>query len=487
MKLFGGTGRRERDNRYAPEIKRRNEDELILTPPEVMSPAPEKEEEPEPGPESGFDYSAAVEAAAEEIFWHDAGDDETVDLREVIDEFQSEKPEGAWKFPAMLRGLSPARKIIIACLAAVIVISGAVAAYNIWSSPPEVSTGGPTTPDVPRTSSNGTTTGPGSSGNASDDDDDPSDLRRKGCYTFLIVGIDAVGNNTDTIIIGMMDTVSRAVDFISIPRDTLVNVSWGTKRVNTIYPAAVNNGKDPIKSIKDGIRDLIGFEPDSYALIDLTAFEKLIDAIGGVTYNVPIDMYYEAPDQDLHIAIPKGEHLLDGEESLKVVRFRSGYQNGDIGRIDTQHDFMMTAAKQLLTFGNIPNLPKFIEIYQQYVITDLTASNLAFYAEEFLKTDRENIRFHTLPGEYNGSIKGGSYVFADLEEWLKMINEYINPWKVEITEANLNMLTRQNGSFYSTTGVIAGGEDSFVDYAAYIASLEEENQIGGADGPADTN
>ena len=69
----------------------------------------------------------------------------------------------------------------------------------------------------------------------------------------------------------------------------------------------------------------------------------------------------------------------------------------------------------------------------------------------------------TLEGNYNGSIKGGSYVFIDIPAWLEMVNTYINPYYDEITEANVNLLTKDaNGNFYSTTGIIEGGADSFL-------------------------
>ena len=247
----------------------------------------------------------------------------------------------------------------------VVLIVAAFAAFRIWSQPPATNQNGPSTPnvDVDTTPAPTPTTDLSASPSPTvEPTDDPNDPRKPGCYTFLIVGLDQVGNNTDTIMVGMMDTKNHTLDVISIPRDTLANVSWGTKRINTIYAAAVNTGKDGVQALKDGVRDMLGFEVDSYAVVDLTAFVELVDAIGGVDYDVPVDMYYDAPDQGLHIAIPAGPTHLNGEEALKVVRFRAGYANADLGRIETQQDFLSTVAKQMLTLGNIPNLPEFIRI-----------------------------------------------------------------------------------------------------------------------------
>ena len=170
--------------------------------------------------------------------------------------------------------------------------------------------------------------------------------------------------------VATFDIVNHTIDVVSIPRDTLVNVSWGTKKVNTIYSATGLDG------LLDGISDLLGYKINCYAIVDLEAFVQLIDCIGGVDYDVPVDMYYNAPDQNLSIAIPAGPTHLDGEEALKVVRFRSGYASADIGRIETQQDFLKTVAEQLLQIGNITKINEFAKIFEEYVDTNLSLGNI---------------------------------------------------------------------------------------------------------------
>ncbi|MFR3290684.1 MAG: LCP family protein [Lachnospiraceae bacterium] len=207
-------------------------------------------------------------------------------------------------------------------------------------------------------------------------------------YTFPVVGLDKAGYNTDTMMVGRIDTKNHEINVVSIPRDTMVNVSWSVKKVNTLYAADINSGGNGIDGLMDGLKDILGFQIDCYAVVDLNAFVQLVDAIGGVDYNVPIDMNYYDPTQDLYISIPAGEQHLDGEEALKVVRFRSGYATADIGRIGTQQDFLMSVASQMLTLGNIPNLPTFIDIFVNNVDTNLSAENLAFFARQFLMCKR---------------------------------------------------------------------------------------------------
>ena len=273
---------------------------------------------------------------------------------------------------------------IVICVILVLIF-GAVAAYMIWEKPPERQGGGLVDPTAPSVSPDGDV-GVSPSVQPTEDPDAgaPASLNEN-MYTFLVVGLDKVGYNTDTMMIGRMDTKTHEINVVSIPRDTMVNVSWSVKKVNTLYAAGINSGGNGIDRLMDGLKDILGFQIDCYAVVDLNAFVQLVDAIGGVDYNVPVDMNYYDPSQDLYISIPAGEQHLDGEEALKVVRFRSGYATADIGRIGTQQDFLKSVASQMLTLGNIPNLPTFIDIFVNNVDTNLSAENIAFFARQFLQ------------------------------------------------------------------------------------------------------
>ena len=363
---------------------------------------------------------------------------------------------------------------VVVCVVLILVF-GAVAWYIAWEKPPERPGGGLVDPTYESTNpqdggSPDATAEPTVSPAEDPNAGAPASLNEN-MYTFLVVGLDQVSNSTDTMMVGRIDTENHTIDVVSLPRDTLVNVSWSVKKINTLYSADINTGGNGIDGLLDGLKDILGFQIDCYAVVDLTAFVELVDAIGGVDYNVPVNMNYYDPTQDLYINIPAGEQHLDGEEALKVVRFRSGYASADIGRIGTQQDFLKSVASQMLTLGNIPNLPTFIDIFEEYVVTNMSASNLAFFARQFLLCKSEDINFHTLPGNYGDSIKGLSYVSINISEWLEMVNTYLNPYDQDVTEANVNILTHSSSTgFYSTTGYVAGGVDSFYDNTAAFSS-----------------
>lgn len=367
----------------------------------------------------------------------------------------------------------------VAVLAMALVIG-----YSLWEQAPDIRTDGPLSLSDENREALGDAEAPviqlpvsgqqqEDSGESPEDDSTagqemPENVRNTDCYTFVLAAYDQIGASTDTILVGKMDIKEGTLNVVSIPRDTLVNVSWGVKKVNTVM---VYEDNDPERFINE-LSGILGFKVDCYAFVDIKAVEKLVDAIGGVYYEVPRNMDYDDPTQDLHIHIPAGYQWLGGEEAVQVLRYRvgndnTGYANGDLGRIGTQHDFLMSIASQMLTVGNIPNLSKALEIFEEYVTTDLSVNNLAFFVREFLKLKPENVSFGMVPGE-GIAIRSGSYYEIDVVAWTEMINARLNPFTVEIGLHNLDILdyNPQNGAVQSTTGEIIPYE-SFYDFSTY--------------------
>lgn len=318
--------------------------------------------------------------------------------------------------------------------------------------------------------------------NGGDDEPTPTatvEGRKPGVYTVLVAGVDVVSNNTDTIMIGKLDTVNHTLDVVSIPRDTLTNLKHEVKKANSAYHyAAYYSGVksssyydcDPIAKMREElIQSFLGFDVDGYILVNMEAAEKVVDTIGGVQFDVPPGMDYDDPTQDLHIHIAAGQQKLSGEQFVQLMRFRSGYAGGDIQRIDMQHELLMAVASQMLSLKNIPNLTEVISIVTGNMKTNLSTEDMLFYAKEFMKLNKDGIKFMTMPGNTNGSIFGASYVFCDIDAWLDMVNEHLNPWETEVTSKNVDIVTYKDGSFYSTTGELKGGVSSFLNYSSSSA------------------
>ncbi len=148
----------------------------------------------------------------------------------------------------------------------------------------------------------------------------------------------------------MFDTVEGKLNIVSLPRDMLVNVNLNIKKINQPYAAAKNNGEDAAKALLDTVADVLGYSVDLYAFINIEAAAEIVDAIGGVYFDIPFDMDWDAPDQDFYIHIKAGPQTLNGENFVNAMRFRMSndgshtYAGGDIERIQFQQQLLMALA-----------------------------------------------------------------------------------------------------------------------------------------------
>ncbi len=273
--------------------------------------------------------------------------------------------------------------------------------------------------------------------------------RTDGVYTVLLVGNDDGHGNTDTIMVGRIDTVRHRMDFVSIPRDTIINTDWEIRKLNSVYWGAVNNGEEGITALKRHIKKLIGFDIDCYAVLDLDAFVEAVDTLGGIYFDVPESVFYEDYWQGLYLDLDAGYQLLDGYQSMCLCRYRSGYESGDLGRIELQHKFLKAAADQFITLGNIPNAGKVTQLLSESTDTNMSASNIAYFIRQALMCSSDNINFHTAPTT-SAYVHDYSYAFIDLYDWINMVNECLNPFKAQVGEGDLDIVYLMGGSVYCT-------------------------------------
>ena len=261
--------------------------------------------------------------------------------------------------------------------------------------------------------------------------------RRKGCSTILLAGTDQEGYRTDTMMLLSVDRENGKLSLVSIPRDTLVFCEYSVPKINSAYGWA-GGGESGMKELMQRVTEIIGFEPDGYVLIDLAGFEKLIDCMGGVEFNVPMDMQYSDPTQGLQIDLKAGEQKLNGDEAMQLVRFRSGYAMADLDRVSVQRAFVSAALSQWLTPGKLVRLPGALKTLSQYTDSNLTAENYLWLAEAAAVCDMTDIRTQTLPGTAT-NLGGGSYYVLDAAGVAETVNACCNPYEQGIAVSDLSI------------------------------------------------
>lgn len=288
-------------------------------------------------------------------------------------------------------------------------------------------------------------------------------------WTVLILGRDTGGGgNTDTMLLASYDVTNQKATVMSIPRDTMVNIPYDIKRINAVYNY-YGQGEKGIQHLYKEISQLVGFEPDYQVIVEWEAVGKIVDAMGGVYFDVPRDMNYDDPYQDLHIHQAKGYRLLTGDDAMQVLRYRydtgkkRGYADGDIGRIATQQGLLKAMVRQLLQLKNIGKVQELAKVFQECVETDLSFQNILWFAKSAylggLKV--EDVNFVTMPGNYTASAYsrtyGGpqSYVTPYPNELLKLVNEELSPFKEVFTLRDLDIMSvNADGSLSSSTGYV---------------------------------
>ena len=265
-------------------------------------------------------------------------------------------------------------------------------------------------------------------------------VQRDYCYNILVSGLDDDNGGSDTNILVRFDVPNKRIDLVSLPRDTLLHNEYRNNKLNYAY------AKGGTELLMSQIENLLGVPVNFYVTVNLKGFIALVDQIDGVDFDIPINMDYDDPYQDLHIHFTKGKRHLDGQEAMEVVRFRhnndgSGYGTEDIGRIGTQQAFLKAVAKQLLQLSNVKNIPAMVDIFCTYVKTDLTAGNLVWLGNEALNIGMENIHFATLPGDGSGYYKKQSVYVLDAQATCDLVNEALNPYNEPLTLEDMDILT----------------------------------------------
>ena len=318
--------------------------------------------------------------------------------------------------------------------------------------------------------------------------------KSKDFYTVLVLGRDTGGGgNTDTMLLASYDVTNQKATVMSIPRDTMVNVPWDVKRINSVYNY-YGGGEKGIKALYKEISQLVGFEPDYQVIVEWDAVGAIVEAMGGVYYDVPRNMNYDDPYQDLHIHQTKGYRKLSGSDVMQVLRYRHdtdihyGYPDGDLGRIKTQQSLLKAMIEQLLQLKNVTKIGEFARAVKNNVTSDLTFEEMLWFGSQAVMGGLkvEDVNFVTMPNTalyvYSRAYPRWpqNYVFPKAQELLDIVNNKLSPFVEKFTMSDLDIMSlNSDGSLSSSTGHV---EDSKAAVAPPVVVDRYTGKIVGGNG-----
>lgn len=249
-------------------------------------------------------------------------------------------------------------------------------------------------------------------------------MKESNRINMLVVGLE--GPRSDTIMLASYDRKTKEANLISIPRDTYYPREGYYKysdvqKINAIYGME----EDGIKALVKAVEDLTGIPIDNYVTVDYKGVKSAVNAIGGVEFDVPFHMRYSDPydTPPLEINIPAGRQIINGDKALQLLRFRKtnypgyhGYANGDLGRVQTQQEFIKAAVKKSMSL----KLPSVISAVYPYIETDLTLTNMLGLGKDAIGFSTDNLETMTLPGT-DKMLGGLSFYLANGEEITKVV------------------------------------------------------------------
>ncbi len=216
-------------------------------------------------------------------------------------------------------------------------------------------------------------------------------------HKILVLGIDPREDDpgrSDTMLLATILPETKQASVLSIPRDTRVAMEGrGFDKINHAY---AYGGPELTQST---LETLLASKIDHYVLVDIQAFQRLIDALGGVSIEVEKRMYYEDPWDDnggLVIDLYPGLQHLDGEQAIGYVRFRDN--EGDIGRIGRQQKFLKALLSQAVSPEILPQLPQIVKEAQSLLKTDLSLNNMLHLAAMLPDIRERGVNAAMLPG-----------------------------------------------------------------------------------------
>ena len=234
---------------------------------------------------------------------------------------------------------------------------------------------------------------------------------------------------SDSIMVCSYNPKTQDASILSIPRDTFYGTNTASAtpyyKINAIYPSV------GVEKLRTTVEKMLGIDIPYYAVIDTNGIIDLVNEIGGVTFDVPINMNYDDPSQNLHIHIDKGVQLIKGDDTEGLLRFRHNndgtsyppeYGDNDYGRMRTQREFIKETVKQTLQLKNVTKMIGLVDIAFKYIDTNIDINEVKDYIPYAINFNVDNIKSERLPGS-SKMLNNWSFFLQDVKATNKLVQE----------------------------------------------------------------
>ena len=285
------------------------------------------------------------------------------------------------------------------------------------------------------------------------DDANPIDLRApeskydSPMINILLMGVEEEKN--DTLILCSVHLAERTLSLLAIPRDTYVAGDYEVPKVNSIY--ANFQPQRRVEAVMEAVKGMFGFAPDYYLILDEALLACMVDCVGGLDFSIPSEPAYHS--------LKAGTHSFTSRDAFELFRYKESWDKAGYEPTKVQRDFLLKLFEALL--ADKSSISKNCIAISQLAQTDLNLEELAYLA--YLLADYSFEEAYSSP--LLGTVKeiDGQTVFeVNPEEAVKVLNEYHNPLKKELSVYNVNFRQEQTDS----------GEGEYSDYGKFTKTDE---------------
>ncbi|KOS28767.1 LytR family transcriptional regulator [Bacillus anthracis] len=245
--------------------------------------------------------------------------------------------------------------------------------------------------------------------------------------SILIMGVDesemrkrkyGEAIRTDALLLATINKDDKSVKLVSIPRDTYTYIPAGKKKDKITHAHAFGG----VESTSDTVEKLLNVPVDYYVKFNFKSFIKIVDALGGIDVDVPVEFTEQnSKDEADAIHLKKGYQNLNGEEALALARTR--HIDSDAMRGQRQQLVIEAIAKKAISLKSINKIGALLDAVDKNIKTNLTFDDMLTITKNMAGS---NLKMEKMQIEGTDKHIGGIYYYIPNEKNVKDISNKLN-------------------------------------------------------------